>query len=134
MNTKDRNDGQESRNIAVVLANKILGVMAKTKSEWKTGTISIGRNIGKEPMGESSWLRFKADIMDLADNGENKIHFIGGGNGYYEGTKEESFTVVFGADVTDLAEIGRHLPAIAKKYSQEAIALTVGTTELFKAE
>lgn len=112
--------------------NAILKVM-QTRGGLKTVVISIGRNIGKLPMGATAWDRFKADVMEVVDNGENKIHFTGNGNGYYEG-REDSFTVIFNAEVTSLARIEQSLKPIAKKYDQEAIALTVGTTELVRGE
>ncbi len=97
--------------------------------------ISIGRNIGNEPMDDSRWASFCLKTHEIAQRHCTHIYFSGQGAGVFEGVVEESFTVigefVSNTDIvpglTNSTDIVDELGRLAKAYGQEAIAVTFGT-------
>lgn len=96
-------------------------------SAMRNATISIGRNVGSTPMHTDDWNSFRLDILSVLPTAPI---FCGSGLGFYEGVKEESFTVIVDAERVDLDYLRACLQAFACQYGQECIALTVGEPEL----
>ena len=101
-------------------------------------TATIGRNVGTEPMTITSWEQFiedvRADMLRFAV--ESAIHVesveIHRSKGTWEGVEEESakITILTPAQ-SDNPDILRHyLSENARQYGQDAIALTIGVSEL----
>ena len=99
-----------------------------------TCTVTIGRNIGEEPMNDSNWAAFRSDVSNLIINltsthdryTMDALTTVG----RYLDTVEESATYVFAADVFAIATMRPLLYKLARHYSQECIALVMGTTDL----
>lgn len=96
-------------------------------------TVTIGRGVGDAPMSDVQWARFQADVIDhvsaLVKPGFTFSYF---GEGEWNGIKEESAAILFGATAYtsregDLAHI---LAGLAEKYGQEAIGYTHGPSKL----
>lgn len=92
-----------------------------------TVTVSIGRNIGKEPMDSVTWRRFKNLTREALRHGE--LVFEGDGEGVYEGSVEMSATFVAAMPDYWLPLLRNELGTLRRSFDQDAIALTVGTVE-----
>ena len=106
----------------------------KPKSDLKpelmesiTHTITIGRNIGADPMPNHKWQGFKSAIESFIDSHESEIFVKSEGYGIWDGIKESNFTFVF---TTKKHLDIDHLKRLSKLFKQDAIALTSGTTRL----
>lgn len=82
-----------------------------------TIVISIGRNIGDEPMPLDRWLSFTLDVLQAV---EGEQLFVGYGVGQYEGGAEESFTIIASGSVSRDT-----LAHLSEKYEQQSIAYSV---------
>lgn len=110
----------------------------------KTLTVSIGRGSSDSDkyLSGADWWTFRTKtihLVEIASGGE--IYSITDGHGYW--TDEESglrfseacSTITAAIDVEAAfgeapAYLRRHLRELAKRYRQDAIALTIGDTEL----
>lgn len=101
-------------------------------------TITIGRNIGTEPMDEIRWRAFKLHIVAMAMNtmpDTDRLLFSFTGQNEWNGIAEESFMVqVVGtfnhpADVTS-ARLEETLGFPAYWWEQDAIAFSIGKSTL----
>jgi hypothetical protein len=91
-----------------------------------TITVSIGRNVPRHlPLTAVEWRTFRNETLATVET-FGEVHFFGEGTGVYQGSTEESFTVV--GTVEDIAGIRRSLAILATFYRQDSIALTQGTT------
>lgn len=99
--------------------------------------ISIGRNVGSEPMSDEAWEAFKAEVLNRATHPllwESKGPDYTGctyGVGIWEGVEEQTMVCnVVGTSWFDTLNatgaLSRTLGKLATKYNQDAIALTVG--------
>jgi hypothetical protein len=108
-----------------------------------TITVSIGRNIGDEPMDDGQWVTYQEEAHRWTDQSVwcvgGQIVFEGVGVGQWTDedghtVREDAFTIValVDDDVADVvhAEIVRRMAITARNYGQDAIAVTVGTTTL----
>lgn len=100
-----------------------------------TCTVTIGRNIGDEPMSDKLWAEFRGDIEFTLNNydvplSDRYTMDALTAAGRYGDISEESATYVFAADVRTIANIRPQLIKLARHYSQECIALVIGNTEL----
>lgn len=95
--------------------------------------ISVGRNIGSNPMDISRWQACQQEILEVARLYGGAIFFQGCGQAAYIDVQEESFTVI-GALRGGSSPIGtmnahdmeQDLEVVAHRFEQEAIALTFG--------
>lgn len=104
--------------------------------------ISIGRNVGEEPMHASTWDAFTSDVFDAAER-FGAVVFYGQGTGVYEGAVEDSYTIVIDDSEAkhnprtggkySVDALRAELRDLATQYGQEAIALTRGETEFVPA-
>lgn len=98
--------------------------------------ISVGRNIGSNPMDIRRWQECQCAVLAAAQLAAKAIYFKGCGSGVYIDQPEESFTVigelrpapVFERD-TAIDALRQDLAFIASRYEQESIALTFGQPE-----
>ena len=103
-------------------------------------TATIGRNVGTEPMSDEHWAEFKASVAAdfnfvvngyQADVGQWEEFY---GNGVWEDTPEDSFkvTVLLEEELPKdrLDQLRRYLSENARLFAQDAIALTIGVSEL----
>ena len=100
-----------------------------------TITITIGRNVPTAglpiEMDDRSWAGFKNDVQTVLDNHYATVYVkAAAGRGEWEGIEEENATYVAALDPAFLAHLRQALAGLAYDYGQDAIALTVGTTDL----
>lgn len=93
-----------------------------------TIVVSIGRNVGTEPMRDEQWNDFRESLIDIVGN-YARIVFSGTGTGIDPGTNitESSFTLV-GTLTTNITGLYHELATLAYAFGQESIALTTGNT------
>lgn len=97
----------------------------------KNVTVSIGRNIGENPMSDAAWDDFREGVFQACENA-GEIHFFGDGVGVYEGKEEESYTVTLTLkDEYDITLL-RHLSDYCIIFEQDCIAVTWGETDFVK--
>lgn len=104
-----------------------------------TVTISIGRNVRMPldtvgPMDGEAWQNF-GDAIDalLARCGATVYVGAAESRGEWEGIAEDSRTWIASVPDNTLADIRYVLRDLARDFRQDAIALTVGVTELIGA-
>lgn len=97
-------------------------------------TVSIGRNIGTDPMSTLAWSHFQLRTHDLlAEHADILSQTVGhsvwtGDDGAT--TSEDSYSVVAQPhSAVDVVEIRIGLGCLATTYAQDAIALTVAAAE-----
>jgi hypothetical protein len=105
--------------------------------------VSIGRNVGDEPMDDSQWVTFQEEAHRWTDQSVwsvgGQIVFEGVGVGQWTDedghtVREDAFTIValvddeVGDTVAD--EIVNRMAITARNYGQDAIAVTLGATTL----
>lgn len=100
----------------------------------ETVTVSVGRNIGQhgEPMSMAAWQDLTARVVTIG-RANGMIYFAGFGDGTYLGTAEDSFTIVAGIGVHNLQRVRREIAALCEPFGQDAIAVSVGSTELVRS-
>lgn len=100
-----------------------------------TVTISIGRNVGDQPMSADKWRRFRADIgRRLRAAGANVFVDTAVSTGTWDGVREQSATWVASVEANRLETIRVGLERACRLFQQDAIALTIGQTELLHGE
>ena len=100
----------------------------------KTVTVSIGRNVKGAwtvPMGSTIWRNFQDAVRTNLLRHDGTLFFEGEGGGTWEGKYEVAYTFIVGYE-TDywFANIKERLRNIAAWADQDAIAWTVGETEM----
>lgn len=101
---------------------------ASTEPRRSTVVVSVGCNTSPtHSLDPDRWAAFKVDVS--LTFGTAPV-FTGEGQGWYEAGNyaERSYTAVWSDVVWSEAE-RTYLGALAKKYGQESIAVTVGQTE-----
>ena len=93
-----------------------------------TGAITIGRNVGLEPMPDGTWTQFIDEVSALITRCGGVVYIAGYGSGEWDGVAEESAVITFeGVEADDLTD---GLVFLAAMYEQDAIALLTGVTVL----
>jgi hypothetical protein len=98
-------------------------------------TVTIGRNVGLEPMVSPKWDAFCREVGEALRVTVGRPDFtVRGPGGAWQGDPEDScvFTVI-DPDVSAVINLRRRLRFLALDYGQECIALTVGHSELVDA-
>lgn len=99
-------------------------------------TVTIGRNVGNAPMSPNDWARFGARVEGVligalgVELGDIERH---DGRGVWDGVEEDSakFSVLVpDFDADKYAALKYRLRIIADDFEQDAIALSVGVSEL----
>lgn len=99
-------------------------------------TVTIGRNVGTEPMSDERWIRFRADVVDhLSSLVKPSFTFIYDGVGEWEGVSEDSSAILLGETgyTASVADVGSVLSALARDYGQDAIGWSAGPAKLATA-
>jgi hypothetical protein len=94
------------------------------------GAISIGRNVGDQPMPKQQWRRFVTDVSHAISESGGVGYATAYGNGAWDGIPERNAVLTFEhADVS----LEEKLRTLAKRYRQDAISLIAGENRLVKA-
>lgn len=100
-------------------------------SDIVTVTISIGRNIGDEPMGDYQWEEYRNAISGYLARFADTVYVDGAhSRGEWDGIPEDSATWVAAVPVGNVNGLRASLVLDCWTYDQDAIALTIGETEL----
>lgn len=93
--------------------------------------VSIGRGTkDNDVLSDVRWGDFKSRTIASVRAYADEVYFFGEGQGWYEGEREEAFTVV-GSDVTDgwlRKKFEARLELLARDFRQDAVAVTYGET------
>ena len=106
----------------------------------KTLIVTVGRDSFRGTLSLKKWTNFKHLVLLAAElaggSGQDGIYFEGEGQGHSATWgDEEAYTVVVGLPKgTVTPGTVWRLSSLAKQYDQEAIAYTVGETNLIEAE
>lgn len=99
-----------------------------------TVTVSIGRNVGDQPMNDTDWQNFISAVGASVKRDAKAVYVdAAASRGEWEGIGEDSRTWVADIDEWDLGALRGSLKEWARIFRQDAIALTVGQTELVGA-
>lgn len=111
-----------------------------------TYTVTIGRNVGDVPMSDLDWATFEDEVNEalVTVPYERQIAFLEThrGTGVWQGVAEESVKVTMALisalpeeseGCRDLLALRNKLFRLAGLYGQDAIALTIGQSELIPA-
>lgn len=104
--------------------------------QGQTVVVTVGRNIGEKPMPRSDWDIFRGHVdLTLQNLLQPDFSASYDGQGEWEGISEQSTTFVFSGVKTSVGrDIVTHVLAdAAKRFGQDAIALTIGGTTLVAA-
>lgn len=101
-------------------------------------TATIGRNVEGVPMPDPQWAQFQADLYaDMCDALEvpaDAAWDVHNGIGIWQGETEPSHKLAVildhNVDPAMVDDLRRRLSELARHYDQDAIALTIGTSEL----
>ena len=101
-------------------------------------SVTIGRNVGTTPMSDRRWREFVMDAQGTIEQNtferQRESIEIHRGRGEWSGIEEDSamVTVLLRSGLSDeaRANLKRDLSELARFYDQDAIALTIGTSEL----
>ena len=107
--------------------------------------VTIGRNVGDEPMSDDQWEAFRLSTYQVVENLAGDVVTSAEGIGRYEGQTEATYVVVAdGSRIADTADLGRvgdgwweartrdlyaALGALGAQYGQESIAVTIAEPE-----
>lgn len=98
----------------------------------RTVTVTIGRNVGTEPMPREQWNHFVAKVRNEVSLATEEVWAVAPYQGSWEGVREDA-VVFYGPLKEPRLEILRSsLSNLATYYSQDAIGLSVGEGELVK--
>lgn len=96
-----------------------------------TVTVSIGRNVGSQPMSDNDWTNFISVVGASIKRDANAVFVdAAASRGEWDGIAEDSRTWVADIDEWDLGALRGSLAEWARTFMQDAIAFTVGATEL----
>lgn len=96
-----------------------------------TYVVSIGRNIGSEPMSATEWSNFQRSLVATLEAYGLAVVFKGEGEGIYEDEREDSFTLIAVGELSlrsSPLSFNASLATLAREYRQEAIAVVKGET------
>jgi hypothetical protein len=103
-------------------------------------SLTIGRNIGSEPMTKLSWGWFQHDAMEMLRSAalDAALHVEAEersfGTGVWDGIAEDNATLSIRTptlmDESVLNQLRKSVKTLAATFRQDAIALTIGTSEL----
>ena len=99
---------------------------------------NIGRNVDSTPMSDARWADFiasvKADMMTALDADKISVIEVSEGMGEWEGIPEPNATIAVRrhtqAQDSQVEHLRRYLSENARIFDQDAIALTIGISEL----
>ena len=103
-----------------------------------TYTATIGRGAGDRCLSEEKWATFEDHVnqvfTDIALGHDDDFVEVHSGMGNWQGIEEESTKITLLTNIeldrTMIGVIRRNLEALAEAYDQDAIAFTIGQSEL----
>lgn len=97
----------------------------------ETATVTIGRNVGEQPLPDDDWQAFKDATRRVLDGSDiwTDADYIGA----WEGVTEDAHVYVAGLPDGNHDDIRKALVSLAAQYHQDAIGLTIGTAQLVGA-
>lgn len=104
----------------------------------QTITVTIGRNVGQDPLPQDRWNEFIADTRAAVESAVSDIWVATPYRGSWDGVPEDAF-VFYGPVVGTLANtpqeraLKQRLSVLAGYYGQQAIGVSVGFSELVEA-
>jgi hypothetical protein len=102
----------------------------------RTITVTIGRNVGSEPMEQSEWNAFVWETRETIEIVSPELWANAAHRNSWNGTSEDSF-IFYGPlfDETDATVefLRNRLETIATKFRQDAIGLSIGDSELVES-
>lgn len=103
-------------------------------------SLTIGRNVGSDPMPPIQWCSCRNDAMEILRSAardaalhvdaEERSFGIGVWDGIAEDNATLSIRTTAKIDDSILNQLRKSVKALAATYRQDAIALTIGTSEL----
>lgn len=106
----------------------------------QTITVTIGRNVGTEPLTLDAWNQYVSSVRRAVDAATSELWVATPYRGSWDGTPEDAFVFHGAALDGDNAEDYGTLPALRSRlailatyYGQDAIGLAVGTGELVRS-
>jgi hypothetical protein len=91
-------------------------------------TVTIGRNVGDQPMTAAEWQHYRADVRAVLDKAGAETWVDADYRGSWDGATEDAH--VWLAQLERLDSLRPAFAALAERYHQDAIGLVVGTPEL----
>lgn len=99
----------------------------------KTLTVTIGRNVGDQPMPHDQWESFRRSVRRTLETAGGEVWADARYRGQWEGIHEDAAIVHALVDDEAVDPVRITLAELAALYGQEAIGLAVGTGELVTA-
>lgn len=94
-------------------------------NEQHTYWISIGRNVGANPLSETEWGDFRADVRSTVEV-YGRIECEVEGSSTYLGVPEDTYLILVEVDADTVQRLSRALPPIGYQYGQDAIGFVGG--------
>jgi hypothetical protein len=99
----------------------------------RTFTVTIGRNVGSEPMEQSQWNDFVWETRTVCESVSPELWANAAHRNSWNGISEDSF-ILYGPlvdnDDSTVEFLRNRLDTLATKYRQDAIGLSIGESEL----
>jgi hypothetical protein len=99
-------------------------------------SITVGRGGGERQLDIRTWRQFKRDVRAAVKNLDFDITVANQGQGSWEGITEQNYHVQgirpVDLDGSERAETEHRVRLLAKQYEQDAIAWSVGRSELIE--
>lgn len=106
----------------------------RPEPNWRTVTVTIGRNVGDTPMSPERWATFKNQVAWDVNISSRVVHVKRAASvGQWNGVSEDSATWVCECNDAGIAELVDRMARRAYAFEQDAIAVTVGETTLVGA-
>lgn len=118
------------RALLTLIVQCYYGHQSRKVRRVRSVTVSIGRNLGTVPMASDLWDTYCADTLRAVRQCSSAIHYLGLGEGIYDGMTEDSFTLVGSVYRDSIDRLAYALGVLAETYGQDSVAMSVGTTEL----
>lgn len=103
----------------------------------RTVTVTIGRNMGDEPMSANQWNDYAFAVRESLQRIVTEFWTVGAYKGQWEGTTEDAM-IFYGplrntTDDRDLNIAKARLATLATQYGQDAIGVSVGESVLVES-
>lgn len=100
----------------------------------QTVTITVGRNIGTEPMPSDAWRQYRDDVRRALVTADATVYAAATYRGMWEGTYEDA--AIWHAAIDDAAvdPLRDALSGLVAVYGQDAAGYAVGTSELVQPD
>jgi hypothetical protein len=91
--------------------------------------LSIGRNVGAEPMNATDWRYFCHELARIAGRHGSTITSVRGGVAQWDGNDEDTFLLLVTIPARNVARIRKDLARLARDYEQDAIGFVGGNDD-----